>query len=127
MYLTVPESHTGADIRIRKGRAATLVDGTKFMISIPAEHSPQALYTFSLGDKINPLAPAHLNLVDRARAMPRRPSAKSCRSRHRIEHNLGHQRRAGRLGGLWQGQSMRHPPNMGVASKTESDAEFLAA
>jgi hypothetical protein len=68
MYLTVPESQTAADIRIMKGRAATLVDGTKLMISIPAEDSPQALYAFTLGDEINPLAPAHLNLVDRARA-----------------------------------------------------------
>jgi hypothetical protein len=68
MYLTVPESQTAADIRIMKGRSATLVDGTKLMISIPAEDSPQALYAFTLGDEINPLAPAHLNLVDRDRA-----------------------------------------------------------
>jgi len=67
MYLTVPESQTAADIRIGKGRAATLVDGTKVMISIPAEDSPQALYTFVLGDGINPLAPAQLTLVDRTR------------------------------------------------------------
>ena len=67
MYLTVPESQAAADIRIGKGRAATLVDGTKVMISIPAEDSPQALYTFVLGDGINPLAPAQLTLVDRTR------------------------------------------------------------
>jgi hypothetical protein len=68
MYLTVPESQAAADIRIVKGRAATLVEGTKLMISIPAEDSPQALYMFTLGDRLNPLAPAHLNLVGRGRA-----------------------------------------------------------
>ena len=68
MYLTVPESQASADIRIVKGRRATLVEGTKVMISIPAEDSPQALYTFTLGDNLNPLAPAYLNLVGRNRA-----------------------------------------------------------
>ena len=32
-------------------------------ISIPAEDSPQALYTFTVGDGLNPLAPRKLNLV----------------------------------------------------------------
>jgi hypothetical protein len=36
--------------------------------SIPDEHSPQALYTFTLGDDSNPLAPAYLTLVSRTRA-----------------------------------------------------------
>jgi hypothetical protein len=38
------------------------------MISIPSEHSPQALYTFMLGDRANSLAPAHLTFVSRTRA-----------------------------------------------------------
>jgi hypothetical protein len=46
---------------------ATLVAGTKLTISIPAEDSPQALYTFAVGDDLNPLAPRKLNLVERSR------------------------------------------------------------
>jgi hypothetical protein len=68
MYLTVPESQASADIVTVRGRATTLVDGTNLMISIPAEDSPRALYTFTVGDDANPLAPANLNLVSRNRA-----------------------------------------------------------
>jgi hypothetical protein len=68
MYLTVPERQASTDIVTVRGRATTLVDGTNLMISIPAEDSPRALYTFTLGDDANPLAPAHLILVSRERA-----------------------------------------------------------
>ena len=43
------------------------MDGTKLTISVPTEASPQALYSFTLGDSGNPLAPARLNLVSRVR------------------------------------------------------------
>jgi hypothetical protein len=65
MYLTVPESQATAESR---SGSATLVDGTKVTISIPAEDSPQAQYMFTLGDRINPLAPGQLNLVGGTRA-----------------------------------------------------------
>jgi hypothetical protein len=67
MYLTVPESQAPADIRTVRGLGPTLVAGTKLTISIPAEGSPQALYTFAVGDDLNPLAPGRLNLVERSR------------------------------------------------------------
>lgn len=68
MYLTVPNSQASATLVMETGRATTLVTGTNLMISIPNEHSPQALYTFTLGDDTNPLAPAYLTLVSRTRA-----------------------------------------------------------
>ena len=68
MYLTVPASQASADLVIGTGRARTLVNGTTLMISIPSDHSPQALYTFMLGDKANSLAPAYLTFVSRTRA-----------------------------------------------------------
>jgi len=64
MYLTVPESQAAADI---EGSSARLVEGTKITIAIPTEESPQAMYTFALGDHLNPLAPARLTLVSRTR------------------------------------------------------------
>jgi hypothetical protein len=66
MYLTVPESQASAELRTFNDVGPTLVAGTKLTISIPAEDSPQALYTFTVGDDLNPLAPRKLNLVDRA-------------------------------------------------------------
>jgi hypothetical protein len=66
MYLTVSESQAPAELRTFNDVGPTLVAGTKLTISIPAEDSPQALYTFTLGDDLNPLAPRKLNLVDRA-------------------------------------------------------------
>ena len=64
MYLTVPESQAAADI---EGSSARLVEGTKITIAIPTEESPQAMYTFALGDHLHPLAPARLTLVSRTR------------------------------------------------------------
>ena len=63
MYLTVPESQAPAELRAFNDVGPTLVAGTKLTISIPAEDSPQALYTFTVGDDLNPLAPRKLNLV----------------------------------------------------------------
>ena len=63
MYLTVPESQAPAELRTFNDVGPTLVAGTKLTISIPAEDSPQALYTFTVGDDLNPLAPRKLNLV----------------------------------------------------------------
>ena len=68
MYLTVPDSQAPPDIRTAKGRASTLVAGTKVTISVPAEDSPQMLYSFTIGDDRNPLAPAALDLVGPTRA-----------------------------------------------------------
>jgi hypothetical protein len=68
MYLTVPESQAPSDIRTIKGVTPTLVAGTKLTISIPAEDSPQALYSFTVGDDLNPLAPGGLHLVGPTRA-----------------------------------------------------------
>jgi hypothetical protein len=68
MYLTVPENQATSDLVIGTGRASTLLKGTSLMISIPSEHSSQALYTFTLGDDANPLTPTYLNLVSRTRA-----------------------------------------------------------
>ncbi len=68
MYLTVPESQAPPEIRTVNGVAPTLVAGTKLTISIPAEDSPQALYSFTVGDVLDPLAPRKLNLVDRTGA-----------------------------------------------------------
>ena len=68
MYLTVPNSQASATLVMGTGRATTLLKGTNLMISIPNEHSPQAFYTFTLGDDANPLAPAYLTLVSRSRA-----------------------------------------------------------
>jgi predicted aspartyl protease len=67
VYLTVPEAQAPADIRTIDGVGPTLVPGTKLTISIPAEEAPQALYSFALGDDLNPLAPRKLNLVERRR------------------------------------------------------------
>ena len=67
MYLTVPESQAPDAIRTTNGRSPTLVDGTRLTISVPTEASPQALYSFTLGDGGNPLAPAGLHLVSRVR------------------------------------------------------------
>jgi hypothetical protein len=67
MYLTVPESQAPAAITTTNGRSPTLVDGTKVAISIPSEASPQALYSFALGQGGNPLAPERLHLVSRVR------------------------------------------------------------
>jgi hypothetical protein len=67
MYLTVPETQAPADIRTINDVGPTLVPGTKLTISIPAQDSPQALYSFAVGDDLNPLAPRKLNLVDRSR------------------------------------------------------------
>jgi len=77
MYLTVPESQAPAELRTFNNVGPTLVAGTKLTISIPAEDSLQALYTFTVGDDLNPLAPRRLNLVDRA---PRRSSTPACAS-----------------------------------------------
>ena len=68
MYLTVPASEAEPGIRTIRGGAATLAAGMKLKISIPGEESPQAFYIFTVGDQSNPLAPARLDLVDRARA-----------------------------------------------------------
>jgi hypothetical protein len=68
MYLTVPDSQASADLVTARGRATTLVKGTNVMISIPTEHSPQAHYSFTVGDNANPLAPGSLTLVSRTRA-----------------------------------------------------------
>src|SRR5215831_18862731 len=67
MYLTVPESQAPAELRTFNDVGPTLVAGTKLTISIPAEDSPQALYTFTVGDDLNPLAPRKLNLVGGSR------------------------------------------------------------
>ncbi len=67
MYLTVPESQAPADARTVNGTRPTLVAGTTLTISIPADDPPQALYTFTVGDGFNPLAPSNINLVDRSR------------------------------------------------------------
>jgi hypothetical protein len=67
MYLTVPDNQAPADIRTVDGVGPTLVPGTKLTISIPAEQAPQALYSFAVGDGLNPLAPRKLNLVERSR------------------------------------------------------------
>jgi hypothetical protein len=68
MYLTVPETQAPANLLTESGRAMTLAMGTNLVISIPTGDSPQALYTFTLGDDANPLAPASLILVSRTRA-----------------------------------------------------------
>jgi hypothetical protein len=67
MYLTVPDSQAPNTILTSNGRSPTLVDGTKLTISIPTEAAPQALYSFTVGDAGNPLAPARLILVSRVR------------------------------------------------------------
>jgi hypothetical protein len=68
MYLTVPESQATDAIVVQNGRRATLVDGTRLAISIRSADSPQASYAFTLGDRLNPLAPDNLVLVSRTRA-----------------------------------------------------------
>jgi hypothetical protein len=68
MFLTVPEAQAPADIRVVKGGSTTLAAGTKVTISLPADDSPRARYSFVPGDKGNPLAPARLALVGAARA-----------------------------------------------------------
>lgn len=68
MYLTVPDDQSPPDIRTRDGRSPTLRTGTQVAISVPAEENATARYSFKLGDEGNPLAPAHLVLVGRARA-----------------------------------------------------------
>jgi hypothetical protein len=66
-HLTVPDSQAPDAILMSNGRSPTLVDGTKLTISIPTEAAPQALYSFTVGDPGNPLAPARLILVSRVR------------------------------------------------------------
>jgi hypothetical protein len=67
MYLTVPDSQAPNTLLTSNGLSQTLVDGTKLTISIPSEAAPQALYSFTVGDAANPLAPARLILVSRVR------------------------------------------------------------
>src|SRR5262249_16237927 len=67
MYLTVPDSQAPNTIVTSDGRSPTLVGGTKVTISIPSEAAPQTLYSFTVGDAGNPLAPARLILVSRVR------------------------------------------------------------
>lgn len=67
MYLTVPDSQAPDAILTSNGRSPTLVDGTKLTISVSSEGSPQARYSFTLGESGNPLAPAGLHLVSRVR------------------------------------------------------------
>ena len=67
MYLTVPATQAPDAMLTSNGRSQTLIDGTKLTISIPTEASPQALYSFTVGDSGNPLAPSALNLVSRVR------------------------------------------------------------
>ena len=68
MYLTAPRSQAPADLVTESGPGTTLKKGANLMISIPTEDSPQALYTFAIGDHANPLAPASVTLVSRTRA-----------------------------------------------------------
>jgi predicted aspartyl protease len=68
MYLTVPESQATDAILVQNGRRSTLVDGTTLAISIPTADAPQANYAFTVGDRLNPLAPENLILVSRTRA-----------------------------------------------------------
>jgi hypothetical protein len=68
MYLSVPDDQAAADIRTRDGGSPTLRAGTQVTIAVPAAEKATAGYTFKLGDDGNPLAPAHLVLVGRARA-----------------------------------------------------------
>src|SRR5262249_16304382 len=65
MYLTVPESQAPAELRTFNDVGPTLVAGTKLTISIPAEDSPQALYTFTVGAPLNPPPPTHPNPLAR--------------------------------------------------------------
>ncbi|HEY7665881.1 MAG TPA: hypothetical protein VH934_22415 [Xanthobacteraceae bacterium] len=67
MYLTVPGSQAPDAIRASSGRAPALPAGTNLTISIPAESSPQAFYSFTVGTSGNPLAPARVNLVSLVR------------------------------------------------------------
>jgi hypothetical protein len=67
MYLTVPDSQAPNTIVTSNDRSPTLAGGTKVTISIPSEAAPQALYSFTVGDAGNPLAPARLILVSRVR------------------------------------------------------------
>jgi hypothetical protein len=68
MYLTVPDDQAPPDIRTRDGRSPTLRSGTQVAISVPTEENVTARYAFKLGGDGNPLAPAQLILVNRARA-----------------------------------------------------------
>src|SRR3984893_18647395 len=63
MYLPSPQSQAPAELRTFNDVGPTLVAGTKLKISIPAEDSPPALYTFTVGDELNPLSPRKLKLV----------------------------------------------------------------
>ena len=67
MYLTVPATQAPDAMLTSNGRSQTLIDGTKLTISVPTEASPQALYSFTVGESGNPLAPSALNLVSRVR------------------------------------------------------------
>ena len=67
MYLTVPATQAPDAMITSNGRSQTLIDGTKLTISVPTEASPQALYSFTVGERGNPLAPSALNLVSRVR------------------------------------------------------------
>ena len=67
MYLTVPDIQAPDAMLTSNGRSQTLIDGSKITISVPTEASPQALYSFTVGESGNPLAPSALNLVSRVR------------------------------------------------------------
>ena len=67
MYLTVPAAQAPDAMLTSNGRSQTLIDGSKITISVPTEASPQALYSFTVGESGNPLAPSALNLVSRVR------------------------------------------------------------
>jgi hypothetical protein len=67
MYLTVPATQAPDAMLTSNGRSQTLIGGSKLTISIPTEASPQALYSFAVGERGNPLAPSALNLVSRVR------------------------------------------------------------
>ena len=59
----------GTKLDHRPARASPGISqpGNCTRIPIPADDSPQALYTFTVGDGFNPLAPRNINLVDRSR------------------------------------------------------------
>jgi hypothetical protein len=66
MFLTVPEDQAARALRRGPNRSITLAAGSKVTIDAGAADAPQASYTFAVGDRRNPMAPARITFIRRS-------------------------------------------------------------
>lgn len=68
MFLTVPEAQAGSAVRRGLNRSLTLAPGSKVTVSAGGADTPQASYSFAVGDRRNPLAPDRLTFIPKDRS-----------------------------------------------------------